>query len=29
MGWQDPLDAEEEDDDYFTEVVDDSELTGK
>ena len=30
MGWQDPLDTEEDDDeDYFAEVVDESELTGK
>lgn len=29
MGWQDPLDSEDDDDDYFAEVIDDSELTGK
>ena len=29
MAWQDPLDTDDDDEDYFTEVVDDSELTGK
>jgi hypothetical protein len=28
MGWQDPLDAEDDDDDYFAEAMDDTELTG-
>lgn len=28
MGWQDPNDVDEEDDDYFAEVLDDTELTG-
>lgn len=29
MGWQDPLDTEDDDEEYFAEVLDDSELTGK
>lgn len=29
MGWQDPLDADDDDDDYFAEAFDDAELTGK
>lgn len=29
MAWQDPLDTEEDDEDYFSELTDDTELTGK
>lgn len=29
MGWQDPNEVEDDDDDYFAELVDDTQLTGK